>query len=76
MNAAELEELKQSMMTLIEEDGSLAGHIGQTSREVADYMLADDDENELNPKQRNNYAVFFCIGAAWAITQNNKSVKQ
>ena len=75
MNAAELEELKQSMMTLIEEDGSLAGHLGQTSREIADYMLADDDENELNTKQRNNYAVFFCIGAAWAITQNIKSIK-
>lgn len=75
MNAEELEELKRSMMTLIEEDESLAGHIGLTSREVADYMLADDDENELNPKQRNNYAIFFCIGAAWAITQNINSIK-
>lgn len=49
--------------------------VGRTSREVADCLLAEDDEDALNPKQRNNYAVFFCIGAAWAMTQNNKSIK-
>ena len=70
MNTAELEELKQSMMTIIEESADFAAHIGRTSREVTDYMLAEDDDNTLNPKQRNNYAIFFCIGASWAMTRN------
>lgn len=70
-----LEELKQKMMKLLDDDTDLAAHIGRTSREVADCLLTEDDEDPLNPKQRNNYAVFFCIGAAWAMTQNNKSIK-
>lgn len=62
-----LEELKQKMMTLLETDEDFAAHIGRASRAITDSMLAEDTDNELNPKQRVNYAVFFCVGASWAI---------
>lgn len=76
-----IDELKQKMMTLLETDKDFAAYIGRASRAVTDNMLAEDTDNELNPKQRVNYAVFFCVGASWAmndektkliISQNNE----
>lgn len=62
-----LEEMKQKMMTFLETDKDFAAHIGRASRAITDSMLAEDTDNELDPKQRINYAVFFCVGASWVI---------
>ena len=62
-----IEELKQKMMTLLETDEDFAAHIARASRAITRHMLEEDTDNELNPKQRVNYAVFFCVGASWAI---------
>lgn len=70
MNA--IEELKQKMMTLLETDEDFAAQIGRASRVITDSMLAEDIDKELNPKQRDNYAVFFCVGASWAMLTKDK----
>lgn len=66
-----IEELKQKMLSLIEEDEEFAAYIGRTSRSITDYMLTE--ESDLDAKQRVNYALFFCVGASWAI--NDKKTK-
>lgn len=62
-----IEELKQQMMTLLATDKEFAAHIARASRMFTRYILEEDIDNELNPEQRVNYAVFFCVGASWAM---------
>lgn len=69
----DIEQLKHDMMTMLQDNQDFAASIGRTARAAADYMLEEED-NELNPKQRDNYAIFFCIGASWAIA--NKVTEQ
>lgn len=68
-----LEELKQKMMTLLETDKHFAAQISRASKEITNSMLAEDIDKELNPEQRDNYAVFFCIGASWAMLTKDKT---
>lgn len=76
MKQTTYEELQAVMLSMLDNNPELAKHIGSQSREYTKFTLAEDEDHSLDPKQRNNYAIFFCIGAAWAISQNlNKQSK-
>lgn len=68
----EYEELKVAMMQLLESDKSLAAHIGAVSRNITDSII-EEEQITADKKMREQLAVFFCIGASWAIT---KLIKQ
>lgn len=69
----EYEELKVAMMNLLESNPALAKRIGESSRAIIDEVLKEETSNfNFNDSFhiRQNCAVCFCIGAAWAITKN------
>lgn len=70
MKKTTYEELQAVMLSMLDNNPELAKHIGSQSREFTDFTLAEDEDHSLDIKQRNNYAIFFCIGATWAISQN------
>lgn len=65
----DFEQLKLSMLQLLQSRPDLAKYIGETSRSIAAAAIEEDDEDgKLDRTKADDYAIFFCIGAAWAIT--------
>ena len=65
-----LKRLTAEMQLLIKDRPELAKLIGTQSRKSAADILEDDNRESMLKSQLDNYAVMFCVGASWAITQN------
>lgn len=65
----ELHDLTASMLAILENDGQLAKKIGEASIRIVAGIIEEDDRFSMQQLQQ--YASFFCVGAAWALSSNS-----